>query len=218
VIVRSVPFPTQGVGFRATADHRLGRGAFRGTRSGVGRVLGLSWARRSRPGPPGAHPSAPAAGVLSPVHLDRVAFWGWLGGVHYRIMGLLGRPYPTRAHARTRRDRRGSGARRLAVVPSSPLAAPWILGVIGGIGTWAAPRSWCPVPAGHGPARGPCPWGGLAVIIRERGWVWRVGTTAGRVAPGSDGLVANRRAPASGTAGRATPGFGSAPSPATHAT
>jgi hypothetical protein len=47
--------------------------------------------------------------------------------------------------------------------------------------------------------------------------VWRVGTTARRVAPGSNGLLENRRAPASGTAAHATPRFGSAPNPATPA-
>jgi hypothetical protein len=119
-------------------------------------------------------------------------------------MWLLGRPSPTRGHARPGRDHRDLGATHLAVVPSSPLATPGIWGVISGIGTWAAPLqlgggahaqrrcvltgeapcSWCPVPADHGPGVGPCPWGGLASIIQEKGWGWRVGTTASCVAPG----------------------------------
>src|ERR671925_1218936 len=41
------------------------------------------------------------------------------------------------------------------------------------------------------------------------------GSTASRVAPGSDGLVDNGRAPQPGTAGQATTGFGSSANPAT---
>jgi hypothetical protein len=68
---------------------------------------------------------------------------GWPGWVHYRIMWLLGRPSPTRGHARPRRDHRDLGATRLAVVPWPPLAAPGIWGVISGIETWADPGSRC---------------------------------------------------------------------------
>jgi hypothetical protein len=45
--------------------------------------------------------------------------------------------------------------------------------------------------------------------------VGRNGTTAGRVAPGNDGLVQNRRAPQPGTAAKATTEFGSSAHPAT---
>ncbi|HEX2297908.1 MAG TPA: hypothetical protein VHH34_05225, partial [Pseudonocardiaceae bacterium] len=43
-----------------------------------------------------------------------------------------------------------------------------------------------------------------------------VGTTASCVAPDSDGLVVNGRAPQSGTAAHATREVGSAPNPTTH--
>src|SRR4051794_35157131 len=54
--------------------------------------------------------------------------------------------------------------------------------------------------------------GGLAVIVPCDAEV-RVGTTASCVAPGSDVLVTNGRAPQPGTAPVVTPEFGSAPRP-----
>jgi hypothetical protein len=113
---------------------------FRGTRArGCGRVPGLSWARRSRPGPPGAHPPAPAAVVFPPVHLNPR---------HMEVAGSGALPNPGVARA-TVPD---AGARPCRTRPppvwvpldwlwsrSRPLAAPGIWGVISGIGTCAAP-------------------------------------------------------------------------------
>jgi hypothetical protein len=192
---------------------------FRGTRPrGCGRVPGLSWARRSRPGPPGAHPPALGRRRVDPVHLARVPFWGWLGWVHYRIMWLRGRPSPTRGHARPGRDHRNLGATRLAVVPSSPTGRPGSLGRDQRNRDLSfIPAARVPAPADHGPARGPVPgWSrldhpgeGLGVEGRDHSRLR--GTHTG------GGLVENGRAPQSGTAAHAPPGFGSAPNPASSA-
>jgi hypothetical protein len=51
-------------------------------------------------------PAVWASGVVAPVHLDPFTLWGWLSWVHYRIVGLRGRPSPAWGHARSRRARR----------------------------------------------------------------------------------------------------------------
>jgi hypothetical protein len=160
------------------------------------------WARRSRPGPPGAAPrSGPRVGFrrcLGPVDLR-----GWLGWVHNRTLGLRGRPSPTGGDARSRRDRRGSGATQPAVVPTlhtQPFsrmfeARPprgWAAGrsVISRIGASAAGVQLRSRSADHGPA--------------SRGGQWaRTGPQPVKWHPNRGGLVVNGRAPASGTAARA---------------
>jgi hypothetical protein len=72
----------------------------------------------------------------------------------------------------------------------------------------------CHVSAAHRAVRTRC-LGWSHRDLPGRGWGSKVGTTASCVAPGSDGLVENGRAPSSGTAARATREVGSAPNPAT---
>jgi hypothetical protein len=55
-------------------------------------------------------------------------FWGWLGWVHDRPLGLRGRPYPTRGHARSRRVRCCWVPRDwLWSRPSTPLSFSWMI-------------------------------------------------------------------------------------------
>jgi hypothetical protein len=49
-----------------------------------------------------------------------VALRAWLGWVHYRTVGVRGRPSPTRGHARSRRDRRRCGCHATGCGPDPP--------------------------------------------------------------------------------------------------
>jgi hypothetical protein len=108
-----------------------------------------------------------------------------------------------------------------------PLAIPGTWGVISGIGTWAAPLQLVCSDRGGTPAAGvpfplimnlrvgPAPGvspdhPGAGLGVEGRDHSQSRGT-------GSNGLLENGRAPASGTAAHATPRFGSAPHPATPA-
>jgi hypothetical protein len=104
-------------------------------------------------------PRDPGFACVSASCIDSFALPGWLGWVHYRIVGLRGRPSPTRAQACLRRDRRCRVPRDwLWSRPSTPQPFSWMI--------TARPLQ------GQGPTR--------------RSMISRTGTSAAGVSPRSE--------------------------------
>jgi hypothetical protein len=147
--------------------------------------------------------------------LDPVALRGWLGWVHYRLVGLRGRPSPTRAQARFRRDR-PAGCHATGCGPDPPHPA-LLLDDHGQTTPGSAPHAQVhdqqerdinrrvSARSKHISCRG----AGQVPILLITPQIPGVargedGTTASRVARNCGGLVGDGRAPASRTAARAT--------------
>jgi hypothetical protein len=172
---------------RRAADHRLGRGAFRGTRPPGGAVgcRTLSWARRTRHrvAPGLAHsPRLPACSrrftsAASPCR------GGWVGCTTGSCGCSGGRP--RRGHRPVCDETTAVACYATGCGPVLATGRPWNLGCdqrnrdLG-----CTPAAGVPFLLIMGLCVGPVSGGGLAVVIQGRGWVWRVGTTASRVAPG----------------------------------
>ncbi len=131
---------------------------------------GLSWARRSRPGQPGSRdsPRLPAcrSGLPRPCPLLGVAGWGALPNhvvARAAVPDWGARPFRT-----------GPPRCGCQLTGCGPVLAQWPPRESGrdqrDRDLSCTPCSWRPDPADHGPARGPCPRGGFASIIREKGW------------------------------------------------
>jgi hypothetical protein len=182
---------------RRTADHRSI--ALRsGTPPGCSPGPGLSWARRSRPGPPGARPPAPGRRRVDPVHLGASPSGaGWVGCPTGSCGCSGGRPrrggtpvLDETAAVRVPLDWLWSRSRPRAT------AGSW--GVISGIRTGATPLrlvsrscgSWTCAALPQGVVRSDHPGAGLGC--------GGSGPQPVKWHPTGDGLVRNGRAPSRG--------------------
>ncbi|TWF79769.1 hypothetical protein FHX44_115703 [Pseudonocardia hierapolitana] len=111
---------------------------------GAARDETVSWARRSRLGPPGLTHRSWAV-VVSIRFASHLTCAGWPGWVHYPP-GLRGRPSPTWGHARSGTRPLRSGATQPAVVPFRPQQFPGAEGTTRPERDMSCSVRSCPVP------------------------------------------------------------------------
>ena len=182
---------------------------------GVYLIMKVGLARRPRPGPGGV----PTPGGLWWVHPGSHRtpnLWTWPGGQNHRTPCLRGRPSPTRGHGGSGRDRRCRVPTPLSCGPDhrwqgdhGPSCAGDLRQPLRDLGGHdpAAPDEQLGLPFLPG-----CRVDLNATSDDQPPRMERDHSQSPRTP--RDGLVVGGRAPASGTAGSATTGFGSAAHPA----